>query len=74
MLPEFFFRTLKKAELQLKTAQDGLSHIEMLHDKVKGQNDALPQDDGSLLEKRKDLQKEVDFAKVKLAKQVSSSN
>ena len=63
-------RVLKKAELQFKTAQDGLSSIKSIYDKVHNQVDALPKDDGSLLEKRRELQKEVDIAKRNLALKV----
>ena len=65
-----FCRSLKKAEIQFKSAQDGLAHVKSIYDKVKGQLDALPKDDGTLLEKRKDLQREVDIAKRSLAQQV----
>ncbi|XP_065059412.1 coiled-coil domain-containing protein 146-like [Rhopilema esculentum] len=60
-------KILKKGELQLKAAQDSLAHVKSIHDKVAGQVEALPKDDGSLLEKRKELQKEVDIARRNLA-------
>ena len=64
------FRTLKKADLQLKIALDGLGHIKSIYDKTKSQVDALPKDDGSLFDKRKELQREVDIVRHNLAKQV----
>ena len=69
--PNYILRVLKKAELQFKTSQDALTHIKSIHDKVLSQVDALPKDDGSLLEKRKELQREVDIAKRNLALKVS---
>ena len=66
----FIFRTLKKADLQLKIALDGLGHIKSIYDKTKSQVDALPKDDGSLFDKRKELQREVDIVRHNLAKQV----
>ncbi|XP_074646441.1 coiled-coil domain-containing protein 146-like [Tubulanus polymorphus] len=64
-------RNLKKAELQLKVATEALQHTNSVYDKVKGQVDAQPKDDGTLLEKRKELQKEVDQTKRALAQQNS---
>ena len=65
-------RALKKSELQMKVAEEGLSHIRSIYDKVKGQVDSAPRDDGTLLEKRKELQREVDVTKRTLAQQVTS--
>lgn len=57
-------KNLKKAELQANVGQDALSHTTFIYDKIKMQVDAeKSKDDGSLLEKRKELQKEVDIAK-----------
>eukprot|EP00112_Aurelia_sp_Birch-Aquarium-sp1_P005509 Seg1627.3 transcript_id=Seg1627.3/GoldUCD/mRNA.D3Y31 product="Coiled-coil domain-containing protein 146" protein_id=Seg1627.3/GoldUCD/D3Y31 len=62
-------KTLKKADLQLKIALDGLAHIKSIYDKTKSQVDSLPKDDGSLFDKRKELQREVDIVRHNLAKQ-----
>ncbi|XP_064633168.1 coiled-coil domain-containing protein 146-like [Lineus longissimus] len=64
-------RNLKKAELQLRVATEALAHTKSVHEKVKGQVDSQPKDDGTLFEKRKDLQKEVDQTKRALAQQNS---
>ncbi|RXM36682.1 Coiled-coil domain-containing protein 146 [Acipenser ruthenus] len=58
-------RNLKKMELQLKLANDALAHIQSLH------MDAFPMDDGIQLERRKELQKEVEMIKQNLAQQQS---
>ena len=65
-----FSRNLKKAELQLKVATDTLEQVKLVYAKVKSQLDTVPKDDGTLFQKRKDLQKEVDLAKKTLAQQV----
>ncbi|XP_071960472.1 coiled-coil domain-containing protein 146-like [Antedon mediterranea] len=64
-------RNLKKTELHLKVATEAQAHTQTIYDKVKSQADSGPKDDGSLMEKRKDLQKEVDEIKRKLAAQNS---
>jgi len=64
-------KNLKKAELQIKVVKDGFQHTKSIYDKVKGQVDAQPKDDGSLLEKRKELQREVDIAKRAFGQQNS---
>ncbi|XP_070559070.1 coiled-coil domain-containing protein 146-like [Ptychodera flava] len=63
-------RNLKKTELQLKVAQENLAHTQSVFDKVKSQADAAPKDD-ALLDKRKELQREVDNTKRMLAQQNS---
>ncbi|CAH2275721.1 Hypothetical predicted protein [Pelobates cultripes] len=62
-------RTAKKLELQLKSANDALAQIQSSYDKIKAEMDNFPKDDGSLQEKRKELQKEVESAKRHLAQQ-----
>lgn len=62
-------KSLKKSELQMRVAEDSLGHIKSIYDKVKGQVDSAPRDDGTLLEKRKELQREVDVTKRTLAQQ-----
>ena len=64
-------RNLKKAELQFKVVKDAFAHTKSIYDKVKAQVDAQPKDDGSLLEKRRELQREVDIAKRAFGQQVS---
>ncbi|BFZ08931.1 hypothetical protein BsWGS_11970 [Bradybaena similaris] len=64
-------RMLKKAKLQLKVAEENLSHTKSIYDKVKSQANALPKDDGSLLKKREELLKEVEQTKRALAQQNS---
>ena len=64
-------RILKKGELQLKISQDALANTKSIYDKVHSQLEALPKDDGSLLDKRKELQREVDIAKRNLAIKVN---
>lgn len=66
----FNHRALKKSELQIKVAEDGVEHVRSIYDKVKAQVDSAPRDDGTLLEKRKELQREVDVTKRTLAQQV----
>ena len=61
-------RSLKRAELQLKVANDNLAHQKMINEKVKGSLDSAPKDDGTLFNKRKDLQKDVEqFVEGRLA-------
>lgn len=62
-------KNLKKADLQLKVANDALEQVKMVYEKVKSQIDSAPRDDGSLFQKRKELQKEVDVTKRTLAQQ-----
>lgn len=67
----YFHRALKKSELQMKVGEDALAHVRSVYDKVKAQVDSAPRDDGTLLEKRKELQREVDVTKRTLAQQVT---
>ncbi|KAH9508117.1 hypothetical protein Btru_054756 [Bulinus truncatus] len=64
-------KNLKKAELQLKVAEENLNHTKSIHEKVKSQVACLPRDDGSMLKNRDELQKEVEQAKRALAQQNS---
>lgn len=57
----------------MKVAEDSLAHVRSVYDKVKAQVDSAPRDDGTLLEKRKELQREVDVTKRTLAQQVIES-
>lgn len=64
-------RSLKKAELHLKVAEESRNHTQSIYDKVKSQVASLPKDDGSTVKKREDLQKEVEQTKRALAQQNS---
>lgn len=66
----FADRSLKRSELQIKVAEDAREHVRSIYDKAKAQVDSAPRDDGTLLEKRKELQREVDVTKRTLAQQV----
>lgn len=61
-------KTLKKAELQHKVAEENLLHTRSVNEKTKAQVESLPKDDGSLSKKKADLAKEVEMVKVSLAK------
>ncbi|XP_043353474.1 coiled-coil domain-containing protein 146 isoform X3 [Dermochelys coriacea] len=62
-------RNLKKMELQLKIAYDSLEQIKLLHEKLTLEVDAIPKDDGTLVERRRELQKEVEMNKRNLAQE-----
>lgn len=66
----FADRSLKRSELQIKVAEDAREHVRSIYNKAKAQVDSAPRDDGTLLEKRKELQREVDVTKRTLAQQV----
>ncbi|XP_076153576.1 coiled-coil domain-containing protein 146 [Alosa pseudoharengus] len=63
-------RSLKRSELQLRLAQDALTHTHTLHLKTKTERDNLPEGDGAV-QRRKELQKEVDKLKRSLLHQQS---
>lgn len=63
-------RSLKRAELQLKVAEDNLAHQKMISEKAKGLLDSTPKDDGTQANKKKELQKEVEQTKRALSQQV----
>ncbi|KAJ8301978.1 hypothetical protein KUTeg_020965 [Tegillarca granosa] len=62
-------RNLKKAELQLKVADESLAHTKSVHEKIKSQVDSLPKDDGTLTKKKEELTKEVEATKRALLQQ-----
>lgn len=62
-------RNIKKLELQLKSANDALIYTQSLYEKIKAEISTFPKDDGSLLEKRKELRKEVETLKRQFAQQ-----
>lgn len=55
----------------IQVAEDNLAHQKMIMDKVKGSLDSAPKDDGTLYNKRKELQKDVEQTKRALSQQVS---
>ncbi|KAG8439966.1 hypothetical protein GDO86_005944 [Hymenochirus boettgeri] len=61
-------RNTKKMELQLKSANDALSHTQNLFNKNKAEADTFPSGD-SLLEKRRELHKEVEVIRRQCAQQ-----
>lgn len=62
-------RNIKKLELQMKSANDALIYTQSLYEKIKAEINTFPKDDGSLLEKRKELRKEVETLKRQFAQQ-----
>ncbi|XP_052779091.1 coiled-coil domain-containing protein 146-like [Mya arenaria] len=64
-------RNMKKAELQLRVAEENLNHNKLIYEKMKSQVDSLPKDDGTAIKKREELQKEVEQTKRALAQQNS---
>lgn len=64
-------RNLKKAELQLRVAEEGLNHTKTVYDKLRGQVSSMPRDDETQQKKREELQKEVEQTKRALAQQNS---
>ncbi|XP_019365009.1 PREDICTED: coiled-coil domain-containing protein 146 [Gavialis gangeticus] len=62
-------RSLKKMELQLKIAQDSLEQVKSLHGRLKLETEAIPKNDGPLLQRRKELKKEVEMNKRNLAQE-----
>ncbi|KAM8979240.1 coiled-coil domain-containing protein 146 isoform 2-T2 [Sarcophilus harrisii] len=62
-------RNLKKMELLLKVSMDSLAQIQALHQRLTLEMDSIPKDESLIMEKRKDLQKEVELAKRNLAQQ-----
>ncbi|XP_059175835.1 coiled-coil domain-containing protein 146-like [Physella acuta] len=64
-------RSLKKAELQLKVAEESLNHTKSIFEKVNSQVNSLPKDDGSYSKTKAELEKDVEQAKRALAQQNS---
>ncbi|XP_053873615.1 coiled-coil domain-containing protein 146 isoform X2 [Malaclemys terrapin pileata] len=67
-------RNLKKMEMQLKIAYDSMEQIKLLHERLTLEVDAIPKDDGTLVERRKDLQKEVEMNKRNLSQEIRLHN
>uniref|UniRef100_A0A670J3H1 Coiled-coil domain containing 146 n=1 Tax=Podarcis muralis TaxID=64176 RepID=A0A670J3H1_PODMU len=68
------FRNFKKMEMQLKIAQEGLEQIRSYHERIQLELDAVPKDDGTLLERRRELQREVEMIKRNLAQEKTSTD
>ncbi|XP_068962646.1 coiled-coil domain-containing protein 146-like [Petaurus breviceps papuanus] len=62
-------RNLKKMELLLKVSMDSLAQIQTLHQRLLLEMEGIPKDDSLIVERRRDLQKEVELAKRNLAQQ-----
>ncbi|KAH0616470.1 hypothetical protein JD844_027592 [Phrynosoma platyrhinos] len=67
-------RNFKKMEMQLKIAQESLAQVRSHHERMQLEVDSVPKDDGSLLERRKELQKEVEIVKRNLAQEKTSTD
>ncbi|XP_053464516.1 coiled-coil domain-containing protein 146 isoform X2 [Nycticebus coucang] len=62
-------RNLKKVELLLKVSCDALTQTQAMHQWLLLEIDAIPKDDTTLSERRRELHKEVEVAKRNLAQQ-----
>ncbi|XP_068829469.1 coiled-coil domain-containing protein 146 [Capricornis sumatraensis] len=63
------FRNLKKMELLLKVSWDALNQTQALHQRLLLEIEAIPKDDSTLSERRRELHKEVEVAKRNLTQQ-----
>ncbi|XP_064230872.1 coiled-coil domain-containing protein 146 isoform X3 [Aotus nancymaae] len=63
------FRNLKKMELLLKVSWDALTQTQALHQRLLLEIEAIPKDDSTLSERRRELHKEVEVAKRNLVQQ-----
>ncbi|XP_068406070.1 coiled-coil domain-containing protein 146 [Eschrichtius robustus] len=63
------FRNLKKMELLLKVSWDALTQTQALHQRLLLEIEAIPKDDSTLIERRRELHKEVEVAKRNLTQQ-----
>ncbi|XP_039219768.1 coiled-coil domain-containing protein 146 isoform X1 [Crotalus tigris] len=68
------FRTFKKMEMQLKIAQESLLQVQAHHERMLLEIDAIPKDDGAILERRRELQREVEIAKRNLTQEKTSTD
>ncbi|KAB1276637.1 Coiled-coil domain-containing protein 146 [Camelus dromedarius] len=64
-------RNLKKMELLLKVSWDALTQTQALHQRLLLEIEAIPKDDSTLSERRRELHKEVEVAKRNLTQQVN---
>jgi len=63
------FKSYKKAEIQMKSAQDSFSNLKLANEKVLSKKEQMPFDDGSLMTQRKEIFKEVEQLKKSLMQQ-----
>ncbi|XP_058379992.1 coiled-coil domain-containing protein 146 [Diceros bicornis minor] len=63
------FRNLKKMELLLKVSWDALTQTQALHQRLLLEIEAIPKDDSTSSERRRELHKEVEVAKRNLTQQ-----
>ncbi|XP_055276674.1 coiled-coil domain-containing protein 146 isoform X5 [Moschus berezovskii] len=68
------FRNLKKMELLLKVSWDALNQTQALHQRLLLEIEAIPKDDSTLSERRRELHKEVEVAKRNLTQQQKYTN
>ncbi|XP_009000834.1 coiled-coil domain-containing protein 146 isoform X3 [Callithrix jacchus] len=68
------FRNLKKMELLLKVSWDALTQTQALHQRLLLEIEAIPKDDSTLSERRRELHKEVEVAKRNLVQQQKYTN
>uniref|UniRef100_A0A8C0HRZ3 Uncharacterized protein n=1 Tax=Buteo japonicus TaxID=224669 RepID=A0A8C0HRZ3_9AVES len=62
-------RNLKKMELQLNMIYDSLEQDKSQHKRLKSEAEAIPKSNGLLLERRQELQKEIEMTRRSLAEQ-----
>ncbi|OXB70072.1 UNVERIFIED_CONTAM: hypothetical protein H355_005525, partial [Colinus virginianus] len=67
-------RNLKKMELQLKMIYESLEQDKLQHKNLKVEAEAIPKTNGVLLERRRELQKEVEMNKRCLSEQEMASD
>ncbi|XP_010209336.1 PREDICTED: coiled-coil domain-containing protein 146 [Tinamus guttatus] len=67
-------RYLKKMELQLKISYESLYQIKSHHKRLKFEAETIPKKNEPLLERRRELQKEIEMKKRSLAEQKMVSN
>ncbi|XP_052644904.1 coiled-coil domain-containing protein 146 isoform X2 [Harpia harpyja] len=67
-------RNLKKMELQLNMIYDSLEQDKSQHKRLKSEAEAIPKSNGLLLERRQELQKEIEMTKRSLAEQEMMSD
>ncbi|XP_032077775.1 coiled-coil domain-containing protein 146-like [Thamnophis elegans] len=66
-------RTFKKMEMQLKIAQESLIQVQARHERMRLEIDSIPKEDGAILERRRELQREVEIAKRNLTQEKAST-
>ncbi|XP_014819265.1 PREDICTED: coiled-coil domain-containing protein 146 [Calidris pugnax] len=67
-------KNLKKMELQLNTIYDSLEQHKLQHKKLKLEAETIPKSNGVLLERRRELQKEIEMIKRSLAEKEMMSD